>query len=377
MPSVVVHVPSGWSARAPLHVVVLLHSWGSYAMQWLASGETELRAGEPHIIGWGLDSRHDAARTAAILIAPQFDPRSARDWSGRLSDPTFFRQLLDEVLGESLVDRLGPGLSSSSLAEITLVASSAGGFAAETIVARSDLADRVDNVVLFDALYRGSDRFVAWVRASERRRFVSIYGGGDAVQSETRRLVAALSPSLRARAALYPRGSLERAVRASRVVVALTSLEHIGMALALYAKVLRALGLPTIDPSVPHAKLPRGDTSSAERIAVGQTIEAALEPSDTRLSDDSRADDYAIELTEPARLAVEVRATGARGRIDPLILWVDNRSVIAEDDDGLGGTGGRLVADFPAGTHRLRVTTHGPWQSLGRYRVSVAFASER
>lgn len=367
----VVHVPSGWSARAPLQVVVLLHSWGSYAMQWVASGETELRAGEPRIVGWGLDSRHDSARTAAILVAPQFDPRSARDWSGRLRERAFLRQLLDEVFGELLVDRLGPGLSSSSIAGITLVASSAGGFAAETILARSDLAERVDNVVLFDALYNGSDRFVAWARASERRRLVNVYGGGDAVRAETGRLVAALGPALRARAALYPRGALESAVRDARVVVALTSLEHIGMTLALYAKVLRGLGLPPIDESVPHAKLPRGDEPRAERIAAGQTLEAALESSDARLSDDSRADDYTLELREPARLAVEVRATSGTGRIDPLILWVDRRSVIAEDDDGLGSNNSRLIRDFPAGTHRLRVTTHGPWQSLGRYRVSV------
>ena len=74
LPDVVVHAPAGFDARAPLHLVFMLHGIGHQALWWAGGGLTDPRTGR-RVMGWGGEVRHDLAGVRSLFIAPQFEIR--------------------------------------------------------------------------------------------------------------------------------------------------------------------------------------------------------------------------------------------------------------------------------------------------------------
>lgn len=382
-PDVVVHAPEGFDARQPLHLVIFGHSFGSYAMQWLASGMAPVVPGRGNWVGWGLDTRHDLTRTNTLLIAPQFDAHRGSNWNGPFSRDGWWRQWLQELIEEALTSRIGPH-SIDDIASITLVGSSIGGYVVEGFLQHSGLADRVRNVVLLDAFYDGEPTYAAWLARgtpTAPRRFVSVHGG----LAVTRRHAANMITLVRARGITDirtdPPGSIADAIRAHRVVTLVSGAEHIGMALLYYPKVLAALGLPTL-PERPglHALKDLRDPSRVEErtIRVGERLSAELTQRDARNHDDSACHVWRVDLTE----AVPVRITAAsegrdrnvwlRARLDTLVRVFDGEREVAADDDSGGGLGAMLNFTPPrAGSYTIRVTTAAPWFWGGRYTLAV------
>ena len=199
LPDVVVHAPPGFDARAPLHLVVVLHGMGHSPLTWLGGGLPDPRTGRP-VIGWGAEVRHDLAGTRSLILAPQCDERRGRPRLGRLQSHGGLRRFLDELLRETLAARLGGAHSLSDVESITLVGSSAGGPAIANLLDLDDLDGRVRNVVLFDSIYGADSIYARWIRggdAAHPRRFVCLHGGSHYTSPAAARLAAMLRPALR------------------------------------------------------------------------------------------------------------------------------------------------------------------------------------
>lgn len=377
---VIVHAPPGFDPNAPLHIVLFAHGMWSFAMQWIGSGAVETRLGQAREQGWGMDSRFDAIHPNALLIAPQFASTAARGWGSWFARPTALRQMLDELLGETLRTRLGRRLSSSDIASITLLGASAGGYACESILAHSDLADRVDRVVLFDGFYMPPAVFTRWMRASDRHRFVSIHGGGFGTSHNASDMADALRSSMSNEIAWNPRGALSDAVRTHRVVLASSGIEHVHITLLLLSKVLEGLGLPPAPRAheIPDPKSlwPETPARAPTPLALGATVHGAIDADDTLLRDGSRADDFELALHANSPVTISTRGDpGARPsvtRMDTELRVLDGETLLARDDDGAGGFDSRLTFT-PArdGRYVVRVTTHGPWLRTGGYSLNA------
>jgi pimeloyl-ACP methyl ester carboxylesterase len=237
----VVHVPEGLDPTAPLHVVVLLHGWSCCAESFV--GTTPCGPRDPATRGWNVARHHDRARTSSILVAPQL-ALLARDSSpGRFGERGFFRDWLAEVLAGPLAERVGRTVRPADVASVTLVAHSAGYQTALAIVDRGEVP--VTNVVLLDALYSGTERFLAWVAEADGRRLVSVH---TALRSTSRQsaLLARLARGRLGRrtVATVNIAALGRAIARHRVVTAETPFGHGEVPARHLAEILGSLGLP-------------------------------------------------------------------------------------------------------------------------------------
>lgn len=243
----VVHVPEGFDPRPPVHVVVLLHGWSCCAESFV--GTTPCGPRDPAPRGWGVSRHHDRAGTNTVLVAPQLALLERDSSPGRFSERAFFRSWLGEILEGPLSRRLGTRLDEGDLGTVTLVAHSAGYQTALAILENGDLP--VTNVVLLDALYSGTERFVAWLAATPSRadapsrHLVSVH---TRLRSTSRQsaLLARLARARLGRPAVATPSiaGLRRAVSAHAAVVAETPFGHGEVPARHLSEILSALGLP-------------------------------------------------------------------------------------------------------------------------------------
>ncbi len=242
----VVHVPDGFDPRPPVHVVVLLHGWSCCAEGFV--GTTRCGPRDPAPRGWGVARHHDRAGTNTVLLAPQLALLERDSSPGRFAESGFFRSWLDEILEGALSRRLGTRLAAGDLGSVTLVAHSAGYQTALAILDRGEVP--VTNVVLLDALYSGTERFVAWLAAPARadapsRHLVSVH---TRLRSTSRQsaLLARLARARLGRAAVAtpPIAALRRAVSTHAAVVTETPFGHGEVPARHLSEILGALGLP-------------------------------------------------------------------------------------------------------------------------------------
>jgi hypothetical protein len=250
-PSAVVHAPSGFDPRGPLHVVVFLHGYSGCAQVLANAGATRCRAGDAPREGWNLIGHHDAAGTNTLLVIPQlaFMQRSGRP--GCFAERGCFRRFLEELLGETLAQELGGARALRDVASLTLVAHSAGFETALAILEQGEVSGHVRAVVLMDALYSGSERYARWLfeRAPAQARLLSMHLGRGGPQRESSKLLRrarrVLGPAMASEASA---DQLRSALAHKRLVVTRARAPHRLVPEHHLAQVLAALGLPLRRP---------------------------------------------------------------------------------------------------------------------------------
>jgi hypothetical protein len=209
-PDVIVHAPSRFDPKAPLHWLIFLHGFSSCARALMSHGNIPCQAGGEPQRGYGLAALHERTRGNTLLIVPQlaFMARDAR--AHRFAQPDGFPRFLSELralLASTLRADTAP-------AGVTLLAHSAGYHAASAILT-TDGTNQVRNVVLFDALYAQWDVFAHWLQASPTHRVISLHTRDRDTTAGNRKLAALLR---RAEPAVGDRLRIERVDTPHRLV---------------------------------------------------------------------------------------------------------------------------------------------------------------
>jgi hypothetical protein len=236
---VVVHAPPGFDPTRPLHVVMFFHGLYSRAAWVVAAGPLTPLTGESGS-GWGLSTQHDLAGINALLVAPQLAPRGAAGFAGAFQRPGFLREFLEELLSETLLSRLGARHGIDDIDSLTMVGLSGGGPVIGTLLAHGDLAERVRNVVLDDALYGAEGAFAAWMQRSAPgapRRFVCLTSNDDTAMLARAEGLAARLRAQGTSVAMQPEGGLAEAVRTHGAVFMSAACVHSALAQPTYDKV--------------------------------------------------------------------------------------------------------------------------------------------
>lgn len=222
-PHALVRFPPGFDGEAPWDLVVFLHGWNGCVEVLMGAGATRCLAEEgPTHEGWGLAQAFDAARSDALLLMPQLAFRRREGDAGRFADPSFAERYVAAVAAAVEGWPQGPPR------RVVVLAHSAG-FEAALAWVRSELP--ISEVVLFDALYAGTEGFATWVGHGGDRRLVSIHTGRGSTARQSRRLTR-----LAARAELAVGDSL---ASPAPVVVVRTHAPHREVPRAHLAEVLR------------------------------------------------------------------------------------------------------------------------------------------
>ncbi len=149
-----------WIPPRPRAIFVFLHGWNGCARALASAGPAACRDGEATQEGWDLLNRFQTAdRNAAFVIAQLA-------WRRRTGAPGRFRQ-------KGYAARWLRSLGADEDLPVVLLAHSAGFATALAIARHGGLDDRLRAIVLFDALYGGTEGFLRWVRAAPERRLIS------------------------------------------------------------------------------------------------------------------------------------------------------------------------------------------------------------
>lgn len=220
-PSVIVHAPSGFDAQKPLHLVVYLHGYNGCVQVLMAPGPSRCKDGAPEREGWDLGRHHDAAQTNTLFVVPQLAFAQRNGDPGTFGKPNGFRSFLEELLGKTLVGRLGGPRKLKDVASLTLVAHSGAYQAALAIAENGGVGAKLKGLVLLDALYDKTDEFADLVERQAPRglRFVSVYLEVGTPRRENQRLLQRLKRTLGGIVQPAEAADLARAVATKQIVI--------------------------------------------------------------------------------------------------------------------------------------------------------------
>lgn len=164
--SVLFHIPPHFDPERPFAFVLFFHAL-----------ETNIRksAEEYDLIG-----QIDACQKNIILVMPQLARDAADSSPGKFFAANAFRRFMDEA-AEKLAARLGREYGPRLRGAPILVAAFSGGYkAAAYVLDRGGVCDRIEGVILLDALYEDVDKFEKWAVQNISRSFlVSLYTRGE------------------------------------------------------------------------------------------------------------------------------------------------------------------------------------------------------
>ena len=187
-PNVIVYVPQGFDASAPIDVVVFVHGFNNCITDVLGDDNIACTSGGPIRNAYQLATQLEASGKNALLVLPEVAYDQATGNPGALGTAGGFRALLEETLA-NLPAPLGP-LALSQIGKVIVSVHSGGYAAVAPMITMGDV--RTDEVWLFDALYGYTTSFEAWMMsdlasfAQRTRRFGDVYtsGGGTLANSQ-------------------------------------------------------------------------------------------------------------------------------------------------------------------------------------------------
>jgi hypothetical protein len=160
---VLLHIPKGFDVNKPSVMIVFFHGHGAT----LTRDVLERQQVPEQISESGAN---------AVLVAPQLAFDAADSSPGKLWESGGFARFVQEA-GEQLARLYGDPRAARTFANmpIVVVAYSGGYVSAATSLQRGGIKNRVQGVVLLDALYGEFDGFASWISHNRSGFFVSSY----------------------------------------------------------------------------------------------------------------------------------------------------------------------------------------------------------
>jgi hypothetical protein len=160
---VLMHLPKGFDIRRPGLIIVFFHGHGA-------------KLAEDVYLRQKVTTQLSASGVNAALIAPQLAVKAADSSAGKFWQPGAFAQFLAEA-AQQLGKLHGDPRAWRSFVSmpVVIVAYSGGYLTTAWCVHHGGIGNRLQGVVLFDALYGEVDIFTSWVARKKSAFFVSTY----------------------------------------------------------------------------------------------------------------------------------------------------------------------------------------------------------
>ena len=170
---VLMHIPKGYNANKPGVMIVFFHGHRATLER-----DVWKRQQVPEQIS--------AAGINAVLVAPQFAVDAADSSPGKFANPGAFARFLDES-AKQLAKLSNDPAAEKTFAKmpVVIVAYSGGYVPAAWAIHAGGVSNRVQGVVLLDALYGELDKFIPWITKANRGFFVSAFTGSTRRQNST------------------------------------------------------------------------------------------------------------------------------------------------------------------------------------------------
>lgn len=169
--TVLIIAPKNLVASKKVDLIFWFHGWGNNV--------------DSAAIRYELTKQFIESKRNAVLVLPETARNAPDSYGGKLERPGTFNKLVKDVLEGLVSKKLIP--SNCDAGHIVL----AGHSGAYRVIAGIIESGRmpIDEVILFDALYAETDKFMDWIKADNQHRFVNIYTNHGGTMDECKAMI--------------------------------------------------------------------------------------------------------------------------------------------------------------------------------------------
>lgn len=165
--TVLIIAPEHLDVRKKVDLVFWFHGWRNYV--------------DSAASFYQLTRQFIASHQNAVLVLPETARNAPDSYGGKLETQGMFKLLVNDVLNGLKAKRLiGSGCKPGHI----MLGGHSGAYRVMAYIIRNGQMP-IDEVMLFDALYGETDKFISWIKADTTHRFIHVYTdhGGTAGQS--------------------------------------------------------------------------------------------------------------------------------------------------------------------------------------------------
>lgn len=169
--SVLIFVPKGFKTTATTNFVVYFHGWRNNIDSACAQ--------------FKLIEQFSESKKSAVFVFPEGPKNSPDSFGGKMEDKNGVKNLLADVVNYLKKKKI---VNSTKIGKIILAGHSGAYSAIAYSVEQGGISKNISDVILFDALYAGTDKFLNWIQ-NYKGRFVNIYTDNGGTVEETEKLM--------------------------------------------------------------------------------------------------------------------------------------------------------------------------------------------
>ena len=169
--SVIIITPKNFIAKRRVDMIFWFHGWNNNI--------------DSALVRYGLSRQFAESGTNAILVLAETAKDAPDSYGGKLEQKDTFSKLVADVL-QKLVN-MQVISAKDSIGNVILAGHSGAYRVMANILQNGNVP--VNEVILFDALYADTDKFLTWLTAGDDRRFINIYTNDGGTFDETKSMM--------------------------------------------------------------------------------------------------------------------------------------------------------------------------------------------
>ncbi|HEY5463740.1 MAG TPA: hypothetical protein VIJ95_10835 [Hanamia sp.] len=166
--SVIIITPKNFKAKKKVDMIFWFHGWGNNI--------------DTALIAYGLSRQFAEADVNAVLVLAETAKNAPDSYGGKLEQKNTFHKLVKDVLKELVHMHV---ISARDRAGNIILAGHSGAYRVMANILQNGNVP-VNEVILFDALYADTDKFMNWLTADKNHRFIDLYTNHGGTYDETK-----------------------------------------------------------------------------------------------------------------------------------------------------------------------------------------------
>lgn len=173
--SVLIIVPRKFHFKKRPDLIFWFHGWGNH----IDSAATR----------YDLINQFIKSNTAAILVLAETAKDAPDSYGGKLERSGEFNLLVNDILNKLMTEKIIP---KPTVAGKVVLAGHSGAYRVMAYILQNGNVP-VNEVILFDALYAETDKYLGWLKADDHHRFIDLYTDHGGTDGESKQMMNLLS----------------------------------------------------------------------------------------------------------------------------------------------------------------------------------------
>ena len=169
--SVIIITPKKFKAKKKIDMIFWFHGWNNNI--------------DTALIEYGLSRQFAEADVNAVLVLAETAKNAPDSYGGKLEQKNTFEKLVKDVIKELVHMHV---ISARDRAGNMILAGHSGAYRVMANILQNGNVP-VNEVILFDALYADTDKFMSWLTADKNHRFIDLYTNHGGTYDETKNMM--------------------------------------------------------------------------------------------------------------------------------------------------------------------------------------------